>query len=59
MEYANGGDLLFHMQLARKFCELRVRFYAAELTLALQFLHSYGILYRQVFIFTSFKLYNK
>lgn len=46
MEYVNGGDLMFQIQRARKFDEARTRFYAAEVTLALMFLHRHGILYR-------------
>jgi len=46
MEYVSGGDLMFQIQRTRKFDEQRTRFYAAEVTLALMFLHRHGIIYR-------------
>lgn len=48
IEFVKGGDLMFHMQRQKKLPEDHARFYAAEITLALNFLHERGIIYRDL-----------
>lgn len=48
MEYVNGGELFFHLSRERVFSEERTRFYGAEIISALSYLHSQGIIYRDL-----------
>ena len=48
IEFVNGGDLMFHMQKQRKLPEDHARFYSAEIVLALNFLHSRFVIYRDL-----------
>eukprot|EP00128_Syssomonas_multiformis_P001256 Colp12_sorted_trinity150504_noHs@35500 len=48
LDYVNGGELFFHLQREKRFIEPRARFYAAEIFLALDHLHSCGIIYRDL-----------
>jgi tRNA A-37 threonylcarbamoyl transferase component Bud32 len=47
-DYHNGGELFFHLSKLRKFNEEMVRFYAAEIFLALSLLHKNNIVYRDL-----------
>lgn len=48
MDYINGGELFFHLQKVKKFPEDHVRFYGAEIVAALEYLHSAGVIYRDL-----------
>lgn len=59
IEFVRGGDLMFHMQRMRKLTEDHARFYAAEISLALHFLHERGIIYRYGRNFTSYLTHER
>ena len=48
LEYCRGGELLFHLARRRRFSESAARFYAAELVLALEYLHRHDIVFRDL-----------
>ncbi|XP_043553498.1 RAC-alpha serine/threonine-protein kinase isoform X2 [Chiloscyllium plagiosum] len=49
MDYANGGELFFHLSRERVFSEDRARFYGAEIVSALDYLHSEkNVVYRDL-----------
>jgi len=48
LDYVNGGELFYHLQREKRFTEDRVRYYAAEIVLALEYLHSSGVVYRDL-----------
>lgn len=48
-DYVNGGELFFHLQRDVRFSELRSRFYCAEITSALAYLHTeVDVVYRDL-----------
>jgi serine/threonine protein kinase len=47
-DYMQGGELFWYLQKDGRFTEERTKFYVAELVLALQHLHSHGIIYRDM-----------
>jgi len=48
MDYYSGGSLYYHIERNGFFSEDCVRFFAAEMTLALDHLHEHGIIYRDL-----------
>jgi protein-serine/threonine kinase len=47
-DYSNGGELFFHLQKKVRFSEDLSRFYAAQLYLAISYLHFNNIIYRDI-----------
>ena len=48
MDFMNGGELFYHLRKSGKFTESRAKFYAAEILLALDYLHQNDIIYRDL-----------
>ena len=48
LDLMNGGDLQYHLKQHGPFCEEDVRFYAAEIILGLDHMHSRSIVYRDL-----------
>jgi hypothetical protein len=48
LDYCAGGELFFHLGKLGKFPEVRARFYAAEIALALGYIHQLDIIYRDL-----------
>lgn len=49
--FCPGGELFFHLSRAGRFEEEAARFYASEILLALEHLHSFDIVYREYVFF--------
>jgi len=48
MDFATGGELFYHLRAQGRFNEDTVRFYAAEVVLALEHLHNKNIVFRDL-----------
>ncbi|EHB18248.1 Protein kinase C iota type, partial [Heterocephalus glaber] len=48
LDYVSGGDLLFHVQQQSMLPEEHARFYSAEISLAVIYLHQLGIIHRNL-----------
>lgn len=51
MEFLNGGDLFSFLHNMEVFDEETAQFYIAEMVLALEYLHSEGIIHRGMFLY--------
>ena len=48
LDYCAGGELFFHLGKLGRFPEERTKFYAAQITLALEYVHKLGVIYRDL-----------
>jgi len=48
MEYVKGGEMFYHLRKASRFTDEVARFYAAEVVLCWEYLHSKNIIYRDL-----------
>lgn len=48
LDYCSGGELFHHLDRRGPFSEVDTRFYISEILLGLEYLHSQGILYRDL-----------
>jgi len=48
LDYCSGGEIFFHLSLVGAFNEEAVAFYGAEIILALDHLHTLGVVYRDL-----------
>ncbi|ESL09328.1 rac serine-threonine kinase [Trypanosoma rangeli SC58] len=48
LEFLCGGELFFHLQRNKRFGEERARFYTAEIGMAVEYIHSRNVLYRDL-----------
>lgn len=48
LDYCAGGELFFHLGNEGRFSERRAGFYAAQITLALEYVHKHNVIYRDL-----------
>ena len=59
LDYCGGGELFFHLGKVGRFPEERAKFYAAQITLALEYVHSLDIIYRYVCVCACVCVYGR
>lgn len=47
-DFCQGGELFYHLKQKKSFSNSMVRFYSAEIALALEYLHRHNIVYRDI-----------
>ena len=52
LDFCAGGELFFHLHNASRFDEPLAKFYLCEVLLAIEYLHSHNILYRDLKVCT-------
>lgn len=55
-DYIAGGELFSYLRFERHFTDETAKFYASEIVLALEYLHSKNIVYRDLKVSKQFKL---
>jgi serum/glucocorticoid-regulated kinase 2 len=48
MSFIRGGEMFTHLRKAKRFNEGRAKFYAAQVYLALKYMHDLGYVYRDL-----------
>lgn len=48
MNFIRGGEMFTHLRKCKRFTEKRAKFYAAQVFLALNYLHELGFVYRDL-----------
>ena len=48
LDFEGGGSLFYHLKYKRRFTEREILFYASEMLVAIEYLHSKKVLYRDL-----------